>query len=236
MVSNLIWSTTEKDKYCYYVQKTVGMSNLLPMFPLQIVVFPDEIVHLHIFEPRYRQLILECDASGMTFGIPPFLDGNLMEIGTEIRLLSIDKTHEDGKMDIRVQGVGLFRKITFEDQAPGKLYGIGQVERIDPSKEKEDFLINSKIMDLVSELFRVAHVEKEIPEDPHQFNTYLLSHHIGMTTDQEYELLALTEPDARQAYLVDYLEKVLPIARQMEQMRNRAKMNGHFRMIIPPQI
>ena len=91
-------------------------------------------------------------------------------------------------------------------------------------------------MDLVSELFRVAHVEKEIPEDPHQFNTYLLSHHIGMTTDQEYELLALTEPDARQAYLVDYLEKVLPIARQMEQMRNRAKMNGHFRMIIPPQI
>ncbi len=211
------------------------MSDMLPMFPLQIVVFPNETVNLHIFEPRYRQLIGECQEAGTTFGIPPFINGRLMEIGTEIRLLSIEKKYDDGKLDVRVKGVGLFRKITFETQAPGKLYGAGRIERMDISGE-EDYLTNSKIMDLIRELFRVAHVEKEIPEDPGHFSTYDFAHHIGLTPEQEYELLTLTDPVERQSYLVDYLEKVLPVARQVETMRDKAKMNGHFKMIIPPQL
>jgi ATP-dependent Lon protease len=50
------------------------MPRLLPLFPLNLVVFPHEKLNLHIFEPRYRQLVRDCLEQNLTFGIPPFLD------------------------------------------------------------------------------------------------------------------------------------------------------------------
>ena len=63
----------------------------LPLFPLQLVVYPGEKLNLHIFEPRYKQLIQECQEQGTTFGIPAFIDSEIMSIGTEIELLKIEK-------------------------------------------------------------------------------------------------------------------------------------------------
>ena len=81
---------------------------MLPQFPLKIVVFPGEQLNLHIFEPRYKQLINECEAEDRTFGIPAFIEKRVMEIGTEVRLEKIVKRHLNGEMDIRTRGVGLF--------------------------------------------------------------------------------------------------------------------------------
>ena len=58
---------------------------LLPLFPLDMVVFPRQQVLLHIFEPRYRELIGDCETDGITFGISPFLADGLANFGTEVR-------------------------------------------------------------------------------------------------------------------------------------------------------
>ena len=70
------------------------MHDFLPLFPLKLVVYPGEQLNLHIFEPRYKQLIREAEHNGTTFGIPAFIEENVMDIGTEIKLLSIEKRHE----------------------------------------------------------------------------------------------------------------------------------------------
>ncbi|MEL7221839.1 MAG: LON peptidase substrate-binding domain-containing protein, partial [Bacteroidota bacterium] len=69
------------------------MYRQLALFPLQIIAFPGEAVNLHIFEPRYRQLITDCVEEGITFGIPSFVNGKVNEFGTEVKLIKIEKTH-----------------------------------------------------------------------------------------------------------------------------------------------
>ena len=82
-------------------------TRFMPMFPLQLVVFPGEHLNLHIFEPRYKQLILECEKEKKTFGVPSFIEGKMMEIGTEMRLIAVEKKYENGEMDVRTEGVAL---------------------------------------------------------------------------------------------------------------------------------
>ncbi|RMF03686.1 MAG: peptidase, partial [Bacteroidetes bacterium] len=102
----------------------------LALFPLQIVVFPGESVNLHIFEPRYRQLVADCQGKGHTFGIPPYHNGRILEYGTELRLVEIVKTYPQGEMDIRTQGMGIFRIKEFFPKLHDRLYAGGLVEDI----------------------------------------------------------------------------------------------------------
>ncbi|HNJ28652.1 MAG TPA: LON peptidase substrate-binding domain-containing protein, partial [Ferruginibacter sp.] len=85
------------------------MTNFIPIFPLGIVVYPGEQLNLHIFEPRYRQLISECQAGGKPFGIPSVINDRICEMGTLVRIREISEVYEDGKMDIKTEGLQVFR-------------------------------------------------------------------------------------------------------------------------------
>ena len=89
------------------------MPRELALFPLQIVVFPGEAVNLHIFEPRYRELIKDCQEDGITFGIPTFQNGKVLDFGTEVELLSIEKRYPGGEMDIKTRARGIFQILDF---------------------------------------------------------------------------------------------------------------------------
>lgn len=211
------------------------MTDFLPIFPLQLVVYPRENLNLHIFEPRYKQLIKECQEEGKTFGIPAYIDGKVKEVGTELKLLKIEKSYPKGEMDIKTLGIGLFRIQKRYRKAPGKLYGAADIERLDFTLEG-DFLMNEKIILLVTELFQLLHINKEIPQDANQLITYEIAHHVGLSLEQEYEFLALTTEIERQSYLFNHLQKLIPVVKEMERLRERVKMNGHFRNIIPPEL
>lgn len=209
------------------------MTRFLPLFPLDLVVFPGENLNLHIFEPRYRQLINECDSQGITFGITPLIDKRLVNIGTEIKLLKIAKKYEDGKMDIRTKGVGLFKINKFYRIAPNKLYAGADIESIDFTTEP-DVMMNMKILDCLRELYDTMNINKKIPEDPADFSTYSLAHHVGFSANQELHFLQTTEEKARQKIMLEHLEHMIPIVQEAETLRTRARMNGHFKDLIPP--
>ena len=67
------------------------MTNFIPIFPLSIVVFPGEEVNLHIFEPRYKQLIKECFSDVKPFGIPSIINNQTGELGTLVKVVEIVK-------------------------------------------------------------------------------------------------------------------------------------------------
>ena len=81
------------------------MINFIPIFPLGIVVFPEEVLNLHIFEPRYKQLVNDCYAEAKSFGIPTVLENGVNELGTLVEIVEIVEVYEDGKMDIRTKGI-----------------------------------------------------------------------------------------------------------------------------------
>lgn len=210
------------------------MTDFIPLFPLQLVVFPGEHLNLHIFEPRYKQLIREADQNGTTFGIPAHINNKVMDFGTEIRLLSIEKKYPKGEMDIKTEGIGVFKIHDFFSTALNKMYAGADIERLDMDMESDDFL-RQDILDHLELLFETMSIKKDIPADKKKFSTFELGHHVGFSLKQEYEFLTLPTEQQRQQYMFDHLEKMVPMVKEMERLKHRAEMNGHFKNVIPPK-
>ncbi|MEJ7674751.1 MAG: LON peptidase substrate-binding domain-containing protein [Chitinophagaceae bacterium] len=85
------------------------MTNFIPIFPLTIVVYPGEELNLHIFEPRYIQLVTECIVDKKPFGIPAVIGNSMNELGTLMEITELSKTYDNGEMDIKTKGQKIFR-------------------------------------------------------------------------------------------------------------------------------
>lgn len=210
------------------------MTDFLPLFPLELVAFPGQRVNLHVFEPRYKQLIRECEHNKVTFGIPTFIDKEVMPIGTELRLLSVEKRYENGELDIRTLGIGTFKTETFYAVAPGKLYPGADIKRL-KNKDDSDLILNERILTKVEELFEVLKIDKKLPKSPSLFRIFDIAHYIGLDMKQEYGLLALPTESERQAFVFQHLKQLIPVVKNMEESKRRAQMNGHFREVKPPK-
>jgi ATP-dependent Lon protease len=206
---------------------------MLPLFPLQLVVFPGEFLNLHIFEPRYKQLLNECEEDGITFGIPPFIDGRLGTLGVEMMLLRVEKRYENGELDVRTRGVGLFQVEQFHREAPGKLYPGGIVSTLEYGIDG-DRKLGGHLLSMARSLFHLLNINKPLPTDPDSFLSYDIGHYLGLSIHQENELLAILDEDERRKYLISHLEHMLPMVRETEELRKKALLNGHFKNIIPP--
>ena len=209
------------------------MARLLPLFPLNLVVFPGEKLNLHIFEPRYRQLVRECIEQDTSFGIPPYLNDSLSELGTEMRLVGVEQTYSSGELDIRTKAVGIFRINKFYRQAPGKLYAGGLVENVAQDPEA-DPVLRSVITRQVRQLYEALGLRKLLLELAPDYSIFDVAHHIGFSTEQEYQLLATTSEIERQELVRDHLDTILPVVLETERLKERVRLNGHFKNLTPP--
>lgn len=202
------------------------MENFLPLFPLNLVVYPGEDLNLHIFEPRYRQLVNECLADERTFGIPTFIDNKLPGFGTEVHITTLHKRYDDGQMDIKTKGIGVFRLVNFENPVRGKLYAGGEIERIDLD---DSFSAHAdQLLEKLERLYNLLQIEADY--DPVLPNlSFRVAHKVGLSVEQEYELLAIDTESGRQLFLVSHLNNVIPVVAEMERTKQRIRMNGHFK-------
>ncbi len=205
----------------------------IPLFPLNLVVFPGEKLNLHIFEPRYRQLVRDCLEDDLPFGIPPFLDNQLSELGTEMRLVSVEKSYANGELDIRTRAVGVFRLRQFQRQAPGKLYAAGQVEEV-VQDDVPDPLLRQIVTAQVRQLYEALGLKKLLLELAPDYRIFDIAHHVGFSTEQEYQLLATTSEQERQHLVREHLDRTLPVVLETERLKERVRLNGHFKELIPP--
>ncbi|MGI4835015.1 MAG: LON peptidase substrate-binding domain-containing protein [Janthinobacterium lividum] len=206
---------------------------LLPLFPLSLVAFPGEKLNLHIFEPRYRQLVRDCLSEGLTFGIPPYLDNTVQMLATEMRLLSVERVHAGGEMDIRTEGLRVVRIEQFMRQVTGKLYAGGQVEAVGQDEET-DPLLSNVIAAQVRRLYEALGLHKLLLELKTDFRIFDVAHHIGLSTEQEFQLLGTTAEHERQELVREHLERLLPAVLEAERLKERVKQNGHFKNLKPP--
>jgi Lon protease-like protein len=206
------------------------MSVFLPFFPLNLVAFPGEKLNLHIFEERYRQLINECLDIGGTFGIPTYLDNRLPGCGTEMRVSVLHERHPDGSMDISTEGIRVFRIETFENPLADKLYAGGEITYL--SEETDLIRPLPQLVELLEKLYGLltTPMEYDLEKKPFSFQ---VAHKVGLSLQNEYELLTIQRESARQQFLIQHLQKVIPVVTEMEQTKTRIRMNGHFRNFDP---
>jgi Lon protease-like protein len=208
------------------------MEKYLPLFPLNLVVYPGEKLNLHIFEPRYKQLVKDAMEQGGRFGVPPFINSKISEFGTEVQIENIEKVYDDGRMDISTTGTQVFKLKVFENPAPNKLYAGGQVE-LQELNNTEDEKTRQSVIKQIERLFALLNVKLELDKEKMQLLSFELGHSLGLSLDQEYKLLKLQTEDARQQFLLRHLKRTIPVIKEMERTKTRVSMNGHFKHMDP---
>jgi uncharacterized protein len=215
--------------FCKFGSSTSEMTNFIPIFPLGIVVYPGENLNLHIFEPRYKQLINECYTEAKPFGIPTVINNKLNEMGTLVRITEMVKLYDNGEMDIKTQGVCVFRVLEIIKSVPDKLFGGAIVNYPDNKEGPGKPELMQKVVQAIRELHRLLNINKDFSKTDEELVSYDVAHHAGMSLEEEYELLGLLQEEQRQEYLKRHLGKVVPVTAEMETLRERVKLNGHFK-------
>src|SRR6476469_1017828 len=203
------------------------MTNFIPIFPLGIVVYPGENLNLHIFEPRYTQLINECFSQKKQFGIPTMIENRLQDYGSLVEILEITKIHDDGEMDIKTKGSRVFRILEVIKDVPDKLYS-GAIVNYPETNEEGNIELMKKVMNSIRELHKLLKVDKDFKKKDEEVKAFDVAHHVGLSLEEEYEILYLLQERQRQEYLKRHLTKVIPLVAEMEQLKEKIKLNGHF--------
>ena len=204
------------------------MTNFIPIFPLGIVVYPGEELNLHIFEPRYKQLITDIKESKKPFGIPAVINSKMNEMGTVVELVEITKEYENGEMDIKTKGTMVFRVLELVKAIPDKLYS-GAIVNYPENFSNGNRALMEKVIAGIRQLHTILKVNKKFTAAEKDLWSYEVAHHAGLSLTEEYELLALMHELQRQEYLKQHLLKVLPVVTEMETLKEKIKLNGHFK-------
>jgi ATP-dependent Lon protease len=210
------------------------MTTLIPIFPLKLVTYPNEEVNLHIFEERYQQLINECFDEQKSFGMPVFMNDKIMPFGTELELVAIRKTYQDGRMDISCKGIKTFKTEKIYNPVPNKLYSGADVIFNDVN-DKGDLLKNFEIIERLAVLYRLLKINRLVPQNASTLRMFDIAHHIGFSVNQEYQLLTLATEINRQEMVLSHIKHMIPMMEEAERLRERVKLNGHFKNIMPPR-
>ena len=202
----------------------------LPLLPLKSIFFPGETVPLHIFEDRYKQLINDCRAEAMTFGIPVYIN-NKLEYGVEVQLVEVVTTYEGGEMDITCVGRQVFKLVSFINEMEGKKYAGGEVEFLQSDFDAADAL-RLKVLKKIEILYGLMGVK--LPKiDVSKFNSYAFAHKMGLSFEQEYRLLQLTNETLRLNYINEHLDATILVLNEISRTKDVIEMNGHFRNFDP---
>jgi ATP-dependent Lon protease len=177
--------------------------------------------------------VRDCLSEGVTFGIPPYRNEAVSMLGTEMQLVGVEKSYDSGELDIRTRAVGLFRIEEFYRQAPGKLYAGGLVEEV-ADDNAADIVLQARITAHMEQLYDVLGLRKLMQDLPADYRVYDVAHHLGLNTEQEFQLLEAETEAERQELVLDHLEHILPVLLETERLKERVRLNGHFKNLTPP--
>ncbi len=198
----------------------------IPLFPLNVVLLPGADLPLHIFEPRYRQMVKTCLKEKSPFGMLLSLPNGVARVGCTAEILDVVKRYGDGRMDILTVGRAPFRVLELSTQNP---LLEGQVDYL----EDREAPANPRVQRELVELYEACHtlVYDDYPKNLESPAPELLSYLVAATLPIELlwkqQILELrSEPD-RQERLVAYLREWAPHLQNSGAMRQRAGGNGH---------
>jgi len=202
----------------------------LPLFPLQSIFFPGETVPLHIFEERYKDLIRDCREEAITFGIPVYIN-NSVHYGTEVQLVEIVNTYEGGEMDVTCVARQVFRILSFDNEMDGKSYAGGVIKFLDNINDG-DLRLKREVLDKLHELYDLMAVPFT-PLPIEKFNSYVLAHKMGLSFEQEYQLLQMPKESGRLNFIKAHLLATITVLSEVDRTKKTIEMNGDFKNFDP---
>jgi Lon protease-like protein len=210
--------------------------NLLPLFPLEVVLLPEEPLPLHIFEDRYKTMIGEClqaRAAGkgqQEFGVVLLKGQTVSTVGCTARIINLTRQYEDGRMDILTVGKRRFEILLTNDERP---YLRGAVDYFEdegpdaPSDEAAELAIE-RFREAMRKLRHAAEMPVHLPR-PYRHLSFRLAAALPLDHEFKQQLLTLRNEPERLALVQRALEILMNQLDQVQESQRKAGGNGHVR-------
>jgi Lon protease-like protein len=182
----------------------------LPFFPLSVFLLPGEDIPLHIFEPRYKQLIGEARTQDITFVIPFVIQRDIQNFGCEVMLKDVVAEKEGGNMVIVVESLSVVEIITYNKQLDGKLYPGGEVLRI----PCDDPVVSTDLMDLITSFREQFDQDFLSSFTNRQISRKDLMVALNLSSDEKYRFICMSDGRQKETFLEGQLRYLSMIRRQ----------------------
>lgn len=200
------------------------MSKPLPLFPLDVVLFPGAPLPLHIFEPKYKEMVGELLGSKERFGVIRSTPDGIVDVGCTAEIVALAKEYGDGRMDIVTEGRERFEVMALNTERSflraDVLFFVDEPGR--PAKEDV-----AHLLELHGEMLRLVGATAELPAEDDGQLAFEIAATMPFDLDMKQKLLASRSETQRVGELIKYYENVLPALRRAIKIRHRAGGNGH---------
>ncbi len=207
---------------------------IIPLFPLPLVLFPGERMPLHIFEPRYKEMVTWCLKERRAFGVVSYLNNRISRVGCTYEVSEVTNAYDDGRYDLVGHGGDRFLIHGFDT---GKAYLRGGVTYFHDMVEEEHSSAIDHMLEEIRPLFGqiLDLAREEISSHPvaTPVRSFGFAHYIGFELSQKQNLLEIKSEYERLVFIKNHLELVLPKLRAFEDTKVRIRSNGHFREFPP---
>ena len=197
--------------------------SLLPLFPLDLVLFPGTPLPLHIFEPRYREMISECLDQKKLFGVVRAKEDGVAEIGCTAEIITLAKKYPDGRMDIVTEGRERFEIMQVSQERSFLQAEVLYLQDEPDTATADDIAQAVKLRDEIVELAGAAG-SAGIQSPQVAFN---LVAPLPLDLDFKQTLLGMKSEAERMQAVVSYLDTIMPNLRRTVRVRQKAGGNGH---------
>jgi Lon protease-like protein len=199
---------------------------LLPLFPLDVVLLPGTPLPLHIFEPRYKEMIGECLANNAPFGVIRALEEGIAEVGCTAEIITVTKEYPDGRMDLISEGRKRFEVLELNQDRPFLRAEILLVTDETGAPASEDKV---RAIQVHLEILSLAGAVQDLSTADQNALSFYLAGSLPLDLDFKQKLLAMRSEGLRIRAVADYLESILPNLRRAARAREKAGGNGHAR-------
>jgi Lon protease-like protein len=197
---------------------------LLPLFPLELVLLPGTPLPLHIFEPRYKEMIRECISAEAPFGVVRAFEEGIAEVGCTAEIITVTKEYPDGRMDLICEGRKRFEVIEV-NRDRSFLQAEVLIVPDDPEAAVQEERV--KAVQLHLEILSLAGAVQDLSAaDQNQLSFYLAGS-LPLDLDFKQKLLAMRSEAQRIQIVGAYLETILPQLKRAARARQTAGGNGH---------
>ncbi|MFL5842233.1 MAG: LON peptidase substrate-binding domain-containing protein [Thermoleophilaceae bacterium] len=194
-----------------------------PLFPLGLVLLPQELVPLHIFEERYKLMIDECLENDSEFGIVWLSDDGLRDIGCSARIVRLVDRAEDGRMNILVEGVQPFRLLRRIEDMPYPAGDVEPLEDFDPAADPE---LAEQARARYAELVEKATEEKPDADALAALDAYGMAATVEHPDEAKQALLELRAENDRLRMVDEMFRTAIKRVAYAEETAERAQTNG----------
>jgi Lon protease-like protein len=197
----------------------------LPLFPLGLVLLPQELVPLHIFEERYKTMIGKCLDEEGEFGILWLSDDGLREVGCSARISRVLERFDDGRLNILVEGAEPFRLLRKIEDLP---YPAGDVELLGDADEGDPDAA-TRARQRYADLLEEVTDSRPESDDLSQLDAYGMAATLDVALEVKQKLLEVRSESGRLEQLDSLFAEALDRIRLAERAAERASTNGSLR-------